>query len=120
MKLHRLQSRQWLPLKPEEAWEFFSIPENLDRITPNDMSFKILSGGGEKTFSGHIICYTIKPLFGIPMKWVTEITHEEKGVYFIDEQRFGPYRFWHHMHRFTPDNGGVLMEDVLRKLQFIK
>ncbi|MDE0978961.1 MAG: SRPBCC family protein [Flavobacteriales bacterium] len=113
MKLHRLQSSQWLPLKPEEAWDFFSIPENLDRITPNDMSFKILSGGGEKTFSGHIICYTIKPLFGIPMKWVTEITHEEKGVYFIDEQRFGPYRFWHHMHRFTPDNGGVLMEDVL-------
>lgn len=97
----------------EEAWHFFSIPENLDRITPDDMSFRILSGGGQNTFAGHIICYSIKPLFGIPMQWVTEIAHEEEGVYFVDEQRFGPYRFWHHLHRFTPHDGGVLMEDVL-------
>ncbi len=113
MKLHRIQTKQWLPLSPKESWEFFRVPENLNRITPKDMSFQIRSGGGQSTFQGHIICYKIKPLWGITMDWVTEITHEETESYFVDEQRFGPYRFWHHLHRFTPSEGGVLMEDVL-------
>ena len=113
MKLHRLAIPQWLPLKPEEAWEFFSVPENLDRITPEDMSFEILTGANEPTFTGQIITYRIRPFLGIPMNWVTEITQAVPGSYFIDEQRFGPYRFWHHCHRFTESDGGVLMEDVL-------
>lgn len=77
------------------------------------MSFEILSGGGERTFAGHVICYKVRPLFNIPMRWVTEIVASEEKSYFIDEQRFGPYRFWHHLHRFTPGNGGVWMDDVL-------
>jgi ligand-binding SRPBCC domain-containing protein len=111
--MHRLTTRQWLPITLEEAWEFFSIPENLNRLTPEGMSFQILSGGGEKTFAGHVICYKVRPLFNIPMRWVTEIVNSEEGQYFIDEQRFGPYRFWHHLHRFTPGDGGVWMDDVL-------
>lgn len=113
MKLHRLETEQWLPLSIQEAWDFFSIPENLDRITPPDMSFEILTGAGERTFAGQIIIYKIRPLLNIPMRWVTEITQSEEGEYFIDEQRFGPYRFWHHVHRFTEKDGGVLMEDTL-------
>lgn len=113
MKLHRLTAKQWLPLSIEEAWEFFSIPENLDRITPDDMSFEILSGSGERTFSGQIISYSIRPIANIPVSWVTEISHCVDHEYFIDEQRFGPYRFWHHLHRFKQHEGGVLMEDVL-------
>ena len=113
MKMHRLESKQWLPLSLEEAWKFFSMPENLNRITPPDMSFEILTGAGEKTYAGQIITYKIRPLLNIPMNWVTEITQCEEKVYFIDEQRFGPYRFWHHLHQFTPQDGGVLMEDVL-------
>ena len=113
MKMHRLESAQWLPLSLEEAWKFFSMPENLNRITPPDMSFEILSGAGEKTYAGQIITYRIRPLLNIPMNWVTEIRQAEEERYFIDEPRFGPYRFWHHLHRFTPKDGGVLMEDVL-------
>lgn len=77
------------------------------------MSFEIRSGANEPTFAGQIITYRIRPFLGIPMNWVTEITQAVAGSYFIDEQRFGPYRFWHHMHRFTESNGGVLMEDTL-------
>lgn len=113
MKMHRLISQQWLPVSIEEAWDFFSVPENLDRITPDDLSFEIQSGAGERTFSGQIITYRIRPIMNIPMTWVTEITHCVDGSYFIDEQRFGPYRFWHHLHRFSAHDGGVLMEDVL-------
>lgn len=113
MRMHRLETAQWLPLTLDEAWTFFSMPENLNRITPADMSFEILSGAGEKMFAGQIITYRIRPLFRIPMDWVTEITHVQEGRYFIDEQRFGPYRFWHHVHRFSEQDGGVLMEDTL-------
>ncbi len=113
MKMHRLETEQWLPLSIQKAWDFFSMPENLDRITPPDMSFEILSGASERTFAGQIITYKIRPLMNIPMRWVTEITQSEEGKYFIDEQRFGPYKFWHHLHRFTEKDGGVLMEDTL-------
>jgi ligand-binding SRPBCC domain-containing protein len=77
------------------------------------MSFEILSGEKEPTFAGQIITYRIRPFLGIPMNWVTEITQAVSGSHFIDEQRFGPYRFWHHLHRFSEKDGGVLMEDVL-------
>ena len=113
MKMHRLETKQWLPIKLQEAWDFFSVPANLDRITPEDMSFEILTGADEPTFTGQIISYRIRPFLGIPMNWVTEITQAVPQSYFIDEQRFGPYRFWHHLHRFTESEGGVLMEDVL-------
>lgn len=113
MKIYRLTSQQWLPVNIHDAWEFFSAPENLDRITPDDLSFEIKSGAGERTFAGQIITYKIKPLLNIPMTWVTEISQCVDKEYFIDEQRFGPYRFWHHLHRFIPENNGVKMEDVL-------
>jgi ligand-binding SRPBCC domain-containing protein len=113
MKIFTLHSRQQLPVSLDEAWNFFSVPENLDRITPDDLSFEILSGSGERTFAGQLISYRIRPIMNIPMLWVTEITQCVDKQYFIDEQRFGPYRFWHHQHRFTENDQGVLMEDVL-------
>ena len=109
MKIHRLESEQWLPISLQEAWDFFSVPGNLDRITPEDMSFEILSGEKEPTFAGQIITYRIRPFLGIPMNWVTEITQAVSGSHFIDEQRFGPYRFWHHLHRFSEKDGGCLL-----------
>ncbi len=113
MKLFRLHKKQQLPISLEEAWAFFSTPKNLNEITPPDMSFNILSGADEPTYTGQIIRYKIAPVAGIPMNWVTEITYCEPGHYFIDEQRFGPYSFWHHQHRFTPNDKGVMMEDIL-------
>ncbi|MEL6863625.1 MAG: SRPBCC family protein [Bacteroidota bacterium] len=113
MKVYKLRTEQLLPISLEEAWDFFSTPKNLDAITPPDMSFQILSGADERMYSGQLITYKIRPLFNIPMNWVTEITHCVEKSYFVDEQRFGPYRFWHHQHHFTETDKGVLMVDLL-------
>jgi ligand-binding SRPBCC domain-containing protein len=64
-------------------------------------------------YPGQIITYTIKPVLGIPLEWVTEITHVDKYHYFIDEQRSGPYKIWHHEHRFMPIPKGVEMHDTI-------
>jgi len=77
------------------------------------MSFEIISGADELMYAGQIIAYRIKPMMKIPMNWVTEITHSVNEQYFIDEQRFGPYKFWHHLHRFEETPNGVLMTDIL-------
>ncbi|WP_297512210.1 SRPBCC family protein [Flavobacterium sp.] len=113
MKLYTLHSKQLLPLSIEEAWEFFSDPKNLNTITPDDMGFKTLSGADRKMYPGQIIQYVVTPLLGIPMKWVTEITHVTDQQYFVDEQRFGPYALWHHKHFFKSVPGGVEMEDIV-------
>jgi ligand-binding SRPBCC domain-containing protein len=113
MKVYNLYRKQILKVTLEEAWDFFSTPKNLDEITPDDMSFQILEGSNESMFAGQIIRYKIKPVANIPLSWVTEITQCQPKKYFIDEQRFGPYKFWHHMHRFTEIEEGVLMEDIL-------
>jgi len=95
-----------------DAWEFFSSPANLQKMTPPDMEFKITSGyKGEKMYSGQIITYIVKPLAGIPLTWVTEITHVQEPHYFVDEQRFGPYALWHHKHFFNEIPGGIEMRD---------
>jgi len=64
-------------------------------------------------YPGQIITYIVKPILGIPIEWVTEITHVEKNAFFVDEQRFGPYAFWHHKHYFKPIPGGIEMRDVV-------
>ena len=113
MKVYQLRKKQILHTSLEEAWDFFSTPKNLNEITPPDMDFNILEGADEPTFAGQIIRYKIKPVANIPMSWVTEITQCHDKNYFIDEQRFGPYKFWHHLHRFSEIKEGVLMEDIL-------
>ena len=78
------------------------------------MGFKIISEfNNEKMFAGMIIQYIIKPILKIPMRWVTEITHVKENKYFVDEQRFGPYKFWHHFHRFEERDGKLIMEDIV-------
>lgn len=113
MKIYRLQTKQKLPITLDKAWEFFSDPANLKTITPNYMGFKTLSGDDRKMFPGQIIQYIVTPVLGIPMKWVTEITHVIDRKYFVDEQRFGPYSLWHHKHFFKEVDGGVEMEDIV-------
>lgn len=113
MLLTRKEYQQFLPISLDEAWDFFSTPKNLNRITPEEMRFNILSGGDGPMYQGMVIQYTVTPLLGIPMPWVTEITHVSDRNYFVDEQRFGPYSLWHHMHRFEEVDGGVMMTDIL-------
>lgn len=113
--LHKIETIQKLPITKEVAWDFLSSPANLATITPDHMGFNILSGfkPGDKMYPGMIIEYTVKPLFGIPLHWVTEITHVQYMEYFVDEQRFGPYAFWHHKHFITEINSGVEMHDII-------
>ncbi|MEM2135545.1 MAG: SRPBCC family protein [Candidatus Jordarchaeaceae archaeon] len=113
MKLYRLQFVQNLPIQIKEAWSFFSDPRNLPLITPPWLNLRITSEVPEKIYPGLIIIYRIKPLFGIPVTWVTEITHVNEPYYFVDEQRFGPYKFWHHQHIFRELKSGVEIQDII-------
>lgn len=111
MKLHTLEQEQTLPISLEEAWEFFSSPANLDAITPDDLGFHITSPLAGKMFDGQIITYRVRIAPLVHVTWVTEIKCVEEGRAFVDEQRFGPYKFWHHRHEFEAAPGGVLMRD---------
>lgn len=113
MKLYSLHTVQKLPISSEEAWKFFSDPKNLKVITPEYMGFDIISGGDRPMFAGQIIQYIVKPVAGLKTKWVTEITHVNEPFHFVDEQRFGPYKLWHHKHFFREIEGGVEMEDIV-------
>lgn len=68
---------------------------------------------GDGMYPGQVITYRVKPLFGIPLFWLTEITHVVEGRFFVDEQRFGPYSLWHHQHHFREIDGGVEMTDIV-------
>ena len=113
MYLVRKEFHQDLPISLQEAWDFLATPKNLNLITPAEMNFSILSGGNTPMHPGLIIQYTVTPLLGIPMDWVTEITHVEPLRFFVDEQRFGPYSFWHHEHWLEATPTGVRMIDIL-------
>ena len=113
MKLNVLERMIRLPGPIEQAWDFFSDPRNLPRITPPEMGFKVTSTLPERMYAGMIITYRIRPLFRISVDWVTEITHVDEPHMFVDEQRFGPYRFWHHQHLFREIPGGVAMRDIV-------
>ncbi len=113
-KIQFIRRVQKLAIPVEEAWDFFSTPENLVKITPASLDFKITSelNGGE-IYKGQIITYKVKPLLGISLLWVSEITHVEKHKLFVDEQKKGPYKMWRHEHHFKPVNGGTEMTDIV-------
>ncbi len=115
MKTYQLKFEQKLPISLEQAWDFFSSPLNLAKITPDHMGFIITSDfkEGQKMYPGMIITYKVSPLLGIKLNWMTEITHVQDGKYFVDEQRFGPYALWHHQHHFEEIEGGVHMTDII-------
>lgn len=113
MKVHRLEQQQVLPITLEQAWDFFSSPRNLDAITPPELGFEITCDPGPRAFAGQIITYRIRVAPFVRLSWVTEIKCVEEGRSFIDEQRFGPYRFWHHRHLFEEVPEGVRMTDTV-------
>jgi len=114
MAAHSIKTVQKIPISLDEAWAFFSNPANLQAITPSNMGFRVISKHhGEKMYAGQIIEYTVKPVMGLPIYWMTEITQVKDKEYFIDEQRFGPYKLWHHQHHFKAIEGGVEMTDII-------
>ncbi|MFT5959638.1 MAG: ligand-binding SRPBCC domain-containing protein [Polaribacter sp.] len=113
MKIYTLHKKQQLPITLDKAWEFLSNPKNLAIITPDYMSFKIMSKIDRPLYTGQIIQYIVTPLLGIKTKWVSEITHIEEKKYFVDEQMYGPYALWHHKHFVKEIEGGVELEDII-------
>ena len=113
MKTYRLIHRQILPTDRPTAWRFFSNPANLRRITPPWLDFRITSPLPETIYAGLIITYRIRPLAGLAVPWVSEISHVDAPRFFVDEQRHGPYRFWHHQHHLRPAAGGVEVIDEI-------
>jgi len=116
MKPFIIERTQILPITLATAWKFFSNPANLGKITPPDMDFRITSPHQGDVYAGQIITYTLRPLLRVAVNWTTEITHVDSPNFFVDEQRFGPYRFWHHQHRFREVEGGVEMHDLVHYL----
>jgi len=110
MTKHMLRSTQVVQAEPERVWAFFSSPRNLGRITPRSLDFELLTPD-TTTGPGSTIDYDIRPLLGIPTRWRTLIAEVEAPHRFRDTQVKGPYRSWVHEHRFTPDQGGVRMDD---------
>ena len=114
MGFFQFKTSQKLNVSIDEIWDFISSPKNLKGITPDYMGFDITSGNiGKKMYPGMIISYKVSPLMGIKTDWVSEITQVKEKEYFVDEQRVGPYKIWHHQHKVTAIDDGVLMEDIV-------
>ncbi|MBI5010466.1 MAG: SRPBCC family protein [Bacteroidia bacterium] len=114
MGFYQYRKEQLLHAGVDEVWDFISSPSNLKEITPEYMGFDITSENmPEKMYRGMIISYMVRPLFGIKVTWVTEITEIAEKKFFIDQQRIGPYAFWHHQHFIEPLGEKVLMKDIV-------
>ena len=114
--MHHLKQSQTLPVDREVLWEFISVPQNLNKITPPDMAFEIIGEPPEKTYAGLLLEYRVKvPLLGWST-WLTEIKYVQEGVSFMDEQRVGPYKLWLHTHKLEDVDGGTRMTDDIRYL----
>jgi ligand-binding SRPBCC domain-containing protein len=114
MAAHTIKTVQKIPVSPDKAWAFFSSPDNLEVITPPGLGFTVISRHhGDEMYAGQIIEYKVRPLLRIPVYWMTEITQVKDREYFIDTQRFGPYKLWHHQHHFREISGGVEMTDIV-------
>lgn len=110
------QFKRQIELKSDidELWKFVSNPANLKKITPEYMGFDITSGDlPDIIYEGLIISYIVSPVAGIKTQWVTEITHVKENRYFVDEQRVGPYKMWHHQHFLTKTDNGTMMSDIV-------
>jgi ligand-binding SRPBCC domain-containing protein len=113
VKLNTFQAEVWLPKKPEEVFMFFSEAQNLQALTPDWLDFEVLTPRPIEMRPGALIDYRLR-LHGFPIRWRTEITTWEPPHRFVDEQKRGPYRVWHHEHRFEPRDGGTLASDLVR------
>ena len=118
--IYTLEASQEVNISLEEAWTFFSLPSNLAKITPPEMGFITTSKPQGKAYPGQIITYKVGVAPFVKLNWVTEITQVEELQFFIDEQRFGPYKMWHHEHWFEAlASGKTLMRDKISyKLPF--
>ena len=111
--IYKLSRKQFIPASLTDVWTYFSRPNNLNEMTPPEMDFEILRGGDQDLYAGQIISYKVTIFPKIRVHWLTQITHVESGIRFIDEQRSGPYGLWIHEHQFEDINNGVMMTDIV-------
>jgi ligand-binding SRPBCC domain-containing protein len=111
--MYQLKIKQFVKTDMATCWDFFSDPKNLSKITPQSMGFIVRTELPDKMYEGLMIEYTVRPMLGIPMNWITEIKTVKNHSFFVDEQRKGPYRIWHHEHHFKEVEGGVEMTDIV-------
>ena len=114
--VHHLHQTQTLPVARKDLWQFISVPQNLNRITPPDMAFEIIGESPEKTYAGLLLEYRVKIPLLVWSTWLTEIKYVEEGFSFMDEQRVGPYKLWLHTHKLEAVEGGTQMTDDIRYL----
>lgn len=111
---HYLRTTLRLPVARPRAFAFFGEAENLGRITPPEIAFRIRTPRPITLREGALIDYTIG-LHGVPMRWRTRITRWVPNEEFVDEQLKGPYALWVHRHGFRDDGaGGTIIEDEVR------
>ena len=113
MYIHRIERSQVLSISLDTAWNFFSSPGNLHLITPPWLNLKTIGSVSTKMREGMLINYRLTPLYGLRMRWLSEITHVDAPRYFVDEQRLGPYQLWHHEHFFYACESGVRVDDIV-------
>ena len=111
--MHSLRQTQILSVSREKLWDFISVPQNLNEITPPKMAFKIVGELPKSAYAGLLLEYKVKiPVLGWT-SWLTEIKYVTDGYSFMDEQRVGPYKLWLHKHTLEDVEGGTKMTDEI-------
>ena len=113
MKIYQLYRQQQLNVTLQEAWNFFSSPYHLNDLTPDFFHVTIISKVPENIYGGLMLHYQMKAVFGIPMNWLSEISHCDEPKRFVYEQRVGPFKFWSHEVCLTETPGGIMLEDIM-------
>lgn len=113
MKMYQIHNKKLIKTDMKTCWDFFSNPKNLSKITPGEIFKEMNYDENFEMYPGMIISYKVSPFPLINFNWVTEITEVKKFKYFIDEQRFGPYKFWHHQHFFEQKENGIEITDIV-------
>jgi ligand-binding SRPBCC domain-containing protein len=114
VRLRRIEQRQFLPRTSlDEVWEFLANPRTVAAVSPPDLGLRVTSEPPVRVYPGLIVTYDLEVLPRVRWHWVTEVTHIREGRLLVDEQRFGPFRMWHHEHHLAAHDGGVEVRDLI-------